>query len=194
MAQLVEHHLAKVRVAGSNPVVRSLETPCPAGGFVLLTCGFAIRVGVAVVPARPSRSDPVTGRTTTFCAQIVPGIVPRHLYRGTSAKLSGGRHHDASVLGVTRRCGRRLFPMTKRAATIEVDEQLLDALRRAAANDGVAPDDLVEEALRRYFRLRGLAVLDELGEQPRGAELSDEAATALAVAEVRAVRAERRSA
>jgi len=84
--------------------------------------------------------------------------------------------------------------MTRRAATIEVDEQLLDALRRAAADDGVAPDDLVEEALRRYFGLRGLAVLDELGEQPRGAELSDEAAMALAVAEVRAVRAERRSA
>jgi hypothetical protein len=28
VAQLVEHHLAKVRVAGSNPVVRSTETPC----------------------------------------------------------------------------------------------------------------------------------------------------------------------
>ena len=27
VAQLVEHHLAKVRVAGSNPVVRSKETP-----------------------------------------------------------------------------------------------------------------------------------------------------------------------
>ena len=25
MAQLVEHHLAKVRVAGSNPVVRSMN-------------------------------------------------------------------------------------------------------------------------------------------------------------------------
>ena len=25
MAQLVEHHLAKVRVAGSNPVVRSMK-------------------------------------------------------------------------------------------------------------------------------------------------------------------------
>ena len=29
MAQLVEHHLAKVRVAGSNPVVRS-ETTSPS--------------------------------------------------------------------------------------------------------------------------------------------------------------------
>ena len=30
VAQLVEHHLAKVRVAGSNPVVRS-ETPNAVG-------------------------------------------------------------------------------------------------------------------------------------------------------------------
>ena len=29
MAQLVEHHLAKVRVAGSNPVVRSETTHRP---------------------------------------------------------------------------------------------------------------------------------------------------------------------
>ena len=28
MAQLVEHHLAKVGVAGSNPVVRSNKVPC----------------------------------------------------------------------------------------------------------------------------------------------------------------------
>ena len=33
VAQLVEHHLAKVRVAGSNPVVRS-EVPRPVGGSV----------------------------------------------------------------------------------------------------------------------------------------------------------------
>ena len=35
VAQLVEHHLAKVRVAGSNPVVRSIKMlvrgPAPAG-------------------------------------------------------------------------------------------------------------------------------------------------------------------
>ena len=31
MAQLVEHHLAKVRVAGSNPVVRSRRSVCPCG-------------------------------------------------------------------------------------------------------------------------------------------------------------------
>jgi hypothetical protein len=84
--------------------------------------------------------------------------------------------------------------MTRRAATIEVDEQLLEALRRAAADDGVAPDDLVEEALRRYFGLRGLAVLDELREERRGPELTDDEAMDLAVAEVRAARAQRRRA
>jgi hypothetical protein len=31
VAQLVEHHLAKVRVAGSNPVVRSGRSVCPCG-------------------------------------------------------------------------------------------------------------------------------------------------------------------
>jgi len=78
--------------------------------------------------------------------------------------------------------------MARRPTTIEVDEQLLDALRRAAADDGVAPDDLVEEALRRYFGLRGLAVLDELTEKCREPELTEDEAMALAVAEVRAVR------
>jgi len=84
--------------------------------------------------------------------------------------------------------------MTRRAATIEVDERLLDALGRAAADDGVDPDDLLEEALRRYFGLRGLAVLEELAEQRPDPDLSDEEAMQLAVAEVRAVRARRRQA
>lgn len=33
MAQLVEHHLAKVRVAGSNPVVRSKDNKGRETGF-----------------------------------------------------------------------------------------------------------------------------------------------------------------
>lgn len=86
--------------------------------------------------------------------------------------------------------------MTRRSATIEVDERLLDALTRAAADEGVDPDELVEEALRRYFGLRGLAVMDELRDERRdpGAVLTDDEAMALAVAEVRARRVERRTA
>ncbi len=46
VAQLVEHHLAKVRVAGSNPVIRSSEAPCQPGFRARLTAfrrdhGFA---------------------------------------------------------------------------------------------------------------------------------------------------------
>lgn len=86
--------------------------------------------------------------------------------------------------------------MARRPATIEVDERLLDALARAAADEGVDADELVEEALRRYFGLRGLAVMDDLRDKRsgNGSELSDEEAMALAVAEVRAYRAERRNA
>ena len=82
--------------------------------------------------------------------------------------------------------------MSRRQATIEVDEELLAALSRAAADDGVAPEDLLEEALRRYFGLRGLAVMDELATaRTRGTRLTDDEAMDLAVAEVKASRAER---
>jgi hypothetical protein len=84
--------------------------------------------------------------------------------------------------------------MARRVGTVEVDERLLETLRRAAADDGVAPDELVEEALRRYFGLRGIAVLDELRDKRVGRELSDDEAMELAVAEVREVRARRRRA
>ncbi len=36
VAQLVEHYLAKVDVAGSNPVSRSMITAAPIGAAVLL--------------------------------------------------------------------------------------------------------------------------------------------------------------
>lgn len=83
--------------------------------------------------------------------------------------------------------------MTRRQATIEPDEELLAALTRAATEDGVAPDDLVEEALRRYFGLRGLAVMDELASarEERGPRLTDDEAMQIAVAEIKAQRAER---
>ena len=63
------------------------------------------------------------------------------------------------------------------------------ALSRAAAGDGLAPDDLVEEALGRYFGTRGTAVMEEL--ETRGSRLTDDEAMELAVAEIRANRLER---
>lgn len=76
-----------------------------------------------------------------------------------------------------------------------VDENVLDALRGAAARDGVPEDELVDEALRRWFGLRGIGVLDELAERRAASieALDDEAAMALAVGEVRASRAARRA-
>jgi hypothetical protein len=83
--------------------------------------------------------------------------------------------------------------MARRPTTVEIDEGILDALRRAASEDGRAEDEVVEEALRRYFGLRGLAVLDEIAEAQaaQGVTLSDDEAMALALSEVRAARAER---
>src|SRR5580698_9624274 len=61
VAQLVEHHLAKVRVAGSNPVVRSRGSVCPCGGVAEW-----LRQG----PAKPCTrvrfpSPPPSGRRVT---------------------------------------------------------------------------------------------------------------------------------
>ena len=44
MAQLVEHNLAKVGVAGSSPVVRSiaLRKPVAKIGFFLISTGFPL--------------------------------------------------------------------------------------------------------------------------------------------------------
>lgn len=79
--------------------------------------------------------------------------------------------------------------------TVSVDENVLDALRRAAARDGVPEDELVDEALRRWFGLRGLVVLDEVGgrQSDSADRLDDTAAMDLALREVRAARASRRS-
>lgn len=83
--------------------------------------------------------------------------------------------------------------MARRPRTVQIDEGILDALRRAAGEDGRPEDDVVEEALRRYFGLRGLAVLDEIAEAQaaQGVTIGENEAMTLAVAEVRAARAAR---
>ena len=69
---------------------------------------------------------------------------------------------------------------------------MLSVLQRAAAEDGVAPGELLDEALRRYFGLRGLAVLNDLA--ARESVLTEDEAMELAVGEISAARAERRAA
>ncbi len=76
---------------------------------------------------------------------------------------------------------------------MEIDEGVLDALGRAAREDGRPEDEVIEEALRRYFGVRGVAVLDDIADAQAtaGNVLDDEQAMALAVTELRAARAER---
>jgi hypothetical protein len=76
--------------------------------------------------------------------------------------------------------------------TVDLDERLWEAVQRAAADDGVAEQDLIEEALRRYFGLRGAALLDEIADAVE--PLGDDDAMTLAISEIRAAREERRRA
>lgn len=83
--------------------------------------------------------------------------------------------------------------MARRPTTVEIDEGILDALGRTAREDGRPEDEVVEEALRGYFGLRGMGVLDEIADAQvaAGVVLEDDDAMELAVAELRAARAER---
>lgn len=89
--------------------------------------------------------------------------------------------------------GRRTLVSVRTPMTIDVDDRLRRAVERAAREDGVDEARLVEDALRRYVGLRGLALLDDVAARQEG-ELSDDEAMALAVEELRAARAERRQA
>ncbi|MGH8998394.1 MAG: hypothetical protein ACRDY7_03290 [Acidimicrobiia bacterium] len=83
----------------------------------------------------------------------------------------------------------------RRRVTLNLEEQLLESIRRVALDEGVPEEQVLEEALRRYFGLRGLALLADLEQRQAGREqLSDEEAMALAVSELRAMRAQRRQA
>jgi len=87
--------------------------------------------------------------------------------------------------------------MVRRELSVQLDERLVETIDRAAATDQVAPDTLVEEALRRYFGLRGLAILADIDQSQQQHGIvppADEQLLARAVAEVRTYRAERHSA
>jgi len=83
--------------------------------------------------------------------------------------------------------------MARRETTFRLEEALLETVGRTASGDGVAPDEVIEEALRRYFGLRGLSVLEEISAQQaqNGVQLSEDAAMRIALDEIQAMRAER---
>jgi predicted transcriptional regulator len=77
--------------------------------------------------------------------------------------------------------------VTKSAATVKLDDDVLDAVRLEAARSGRSQDQVVEAAVRRYV---GPSVLDRLRERNR---LDDDEAMTIAIEEVAAHRRERRS-
>lgn len=86
--------------------------------------------------------------------------------------------------------------MARGFRTLQVDAVLTDALERAAKDKGLELDEVVEGALRRYFGLRGLAILSDLAERqpPVGDAMTDDQAMALAISEIRVRRAKHRAA
>ena len=83
MAQLVEHHLAKVGVAGSNPVVRSrmlegrsskaglfTSDSCWNGDVAKLTSRTKVRPGCEIVVPQKTISKMTTAETVTLGSGI----------------------------------------------------------------------------------------------------------------------------
>jgi hypothetical protein len=83
--------------------------------------------------------------------------------------------------------------MARRRVTVELDGDLLDAAKAAAARLGIPEDELFERTLREVLARDFDRLTDEIAafQTARGIVLSDEEAMALANEEVRALRAER---
>lgn len=84
--------------------------------------------------------------------------------------------------------------MTRRQPTVELDETLIDAARAIALRAGVPESELYERALREILARDFAALMDDVAQYQAasGTALSEDAASALATEEVRAVRASRR--
>jgi hypothetical protein len=74
--------LAKVRLAGSSPVVRSIGTPGLARGYTRLTCSFGSSVVLLALPGRPEQWAAVTACTHALCAWIVLALLHPRPRRG----------------------------------------------------------------------------------------------------------------
>ncbi len=76
--------------------------------------------------------------------------------------------------------------VARRPATVRLDDEVLDAIRREAARSGRSEDEVVEDAVRRYL---GPSVLDRLRERNR---LDEDEAMTIALEEAAAYRREQR--
>ena len=176
--------------------------------------GVGEAVGFPVEMDELKRTNPFDGRVVTASAQQGPASVVRQKVSSLDREREAEHGHGLNLRGKAtpaysksrspRRAARSragpgdsptLVGMARRPTTVELDEGVLDALRRAARAEGRLEAEVVEEALRRYFGLRGLAVLAEIAETQEASDVSipEEEAMALAVEELRALRAERAS-
>jgi hypothetical protein len=87
--------------------------------------------------------------------------------------------------GVAAGCHTGQVP--KIPATVRLEDEVLDAVRREATRSGKSEDDIVEAAVRRYV---GPSVIDRLRERNR---LDEEEAMAIALDEIAAHRRDRRT-
>lgn len=83
--------------------------------------------------------------------------------------------------------------MARQRVVVELESELVDATRAVARRVGVAEGELYERALRDVLASDFTALMDEIAadQAARGVVLSDEEASALAVEELRASRADR---
>ncbi len=77
--------------------------------------------------------------------------------------------------------------VAKIAATVRLEDEVLNAVRREATRSGKSEDDIVEAAVRRYV---GPSVIDRLRERNR---LDEDEAMAIALDEIAAHRREHRT-
>ena len=96
----------------------------------------------------------------------------------TPAKTSGGPGWDHGA-------------MSRREVSVELDEELLDAARAEAERQGRSEAEVIELALRKY--LVPLEVLERIWARTRPDNTDPDEAMALAYAELKAARAERRT-
>ncbi len=81
--------------------------------------------------------------------------------------------------------------MSKRQATVELDEALLEAAQMEAHRSGRTESAVIEDALRQHFESCRPSVLDRIWARNASDALSENEAMALAVEELRAMREER---
>ncbi len=84
--------------------------------------------------------------------------------------------------------------VTSQETTVAIDEELLAAARALAERGGRSATEVIEDAVRRYLAARGEGVVDKVWSRDANQDLTEEAALALAYAELRTMRQERRTA